>query len=461
MDKMLPHNIEAETGVLGSLIIDPDAIFQVADFLRADDFYRDSHRIIFQVVQGYYERGEPADFITICDELERRQKLEEVGGASYITSLINEVPTSSNVESYARIVERTSILRRLVFAGGMISALAAKEGVTAEEALEQSQALIYDIAGRRKIERLTSHREGLSEYMEVLSDLSDRREEGTVITGTPTGFSKLDTMTGGLQRGDLIVFAARPSVGKSSLALNIAHNAIGAGYNGIIFSLEMAREQLWQRLLAEATSIDQARLRIGNIYHETFQMGTATYDGEWSLITERLGKLVATPGTLYVDDSTGLTPLDMRTRVQKVQAHTPIGFVIVDYLQLAKATHGSRNGGYENRVQEISSITKDLKALARDLSVPVLALAQLSRAATEIEPQLHHLKESGSIEEDSDVVGLMWLGMEAQAIRSGPVVEGRESPTYPVECKIAKQRKGPVGPIPLRFTPWVTRFEER
>ena len=202
-------------------------------------------------------------------------------------------------------------------------------------------------------------------------------------------------------------------------------------------------------------------MRIGNIYHETIQMGTTCYDGEWPLIVECLGKLVGTTGTLIADDSSSLTPLDMRTRAQKVRAQVGLDLIIVDYLQLTKTTHGSRNGGYENRVQEISSITKDLKALARDLNVPVLALAQLSRAAEGIEPQLHHLKESGSIEEDSDVVGLMWLTSAAQTIRLIPRSEGQEGHTYPVECKIAKQRKGPVGPVPLRFVPWVTRFEER
>jgi replicative DNA helicase len=461
MDRLLPHNIEAECGVLGSIIIDPEAIVQVADFLRPDDFYRDAHRIIFEVVERCYERGEPADFITICDELERHQKLEYIGGASYITSLINEVPTSGNVEYYGRIVERTSILRQLIWTASRISALAYKEEVTTEEAIQESQALVYDIAQRRKIDRLTSHREGLSQYMNTLSELCDRREEGITITGVPTGFSKMDTMTGGLQRGDLIVYAARPSVGKSSLALNIAKNVIQAGYNGLFFSLEMSREQLWQRLLAEATGIDQARMRIGNIYTEVIQMGMARYDGEWPLIAERVGELVGTSGTLFVDDSTRLTPLDMRTRAQKVQAQNGLDLIIVDYLQLAKAIRGSKNGGYENRVQEIASITMDLKALARDLNVPVLALAQLSRAAEGIEPQLHHLKESGSIEQDSDVVFLMWLTDAAQTIRLTPRSEGQEGHTYPVECKIAKQRKGPVGLVPMRFVPWVTRFEER
>ena len=244
MDKLLPQNIEAECGVLGSIIIDPEAIVQVADFLRPDDFYRDSHRIIFEVVERCYERGEPADFITICDELERSNKLEYIGGASYITSLINEVPTSGNVEYYGRIVERTSILRHLIEAAGKIARLASDNEVATEEAIEKSQTLLYDIAQRRKVDRLTSHREGLSEYMETLSDLCDRREEGITITGIPTGFSKMDTMTGGLQRGDLVVYAARPSVGKSSLALNIAKNVIQAGYNALFFSLEMSKEQL-------------------------------------------------------------------------------------------------------------------------------------------------------------------------------------------------------------------------
>ncbi|HET7639672.1 MAG TPA: DnaB-like helicase N-terminal domain-containing protein, partial [Ktedonobacteraceae bacterium] len=258
MEKLLPQNIEAECGALGSIIIDPEAIVQVSDFLHADDFYRDAHRTIFEVILQLFEEHEPADFITICDELERRNKLEEVGGASYITSLINQVPTSGNVEFYARIVERTAILRRLIHAAGQIAAIAYEEG-DADIALDKAEQLIFNISQRHARSDFAHMRDILAEYMNKLDQLHERR--GTIV-GVPTGFTDLDRLTGGLQKSDLIVLAARPGIGKSSLALSLAHNSALKYQNSIaLFSLEMSKDQLAQRLLSMDAGIDQQRLR--------------------------------------------------------------------------------------------------------------------------------------------------------------------------------------------------------
>ncbi len=380
MEKLLPQNIEAECGVLGSIIIDPEAIVQVSDFLHADDFYRDAHHTIYEVILQLYEEHEPADFITICDELERRNRLEEVGGASYITSLINQVPTSGNVEFYARIVERTAILRRLIHAAGQIAAIAYEEG-DADIALDKAEQLIFNISQRHARSDFTHMREVLAEYMNKLDKLHERR--GTIV-GVPTGFTDLDRITGGLQKSDLIVLAARPGIGKSSLALSLAHNSALNYHNSIaVFSLEMSKDQLAQRLLSMDASIDQQRLRTGIIEED-----------EWDRIVYAMDTL--SESNIWIDDTAGISTMEMRSKARRLQAEHGIDLIIVDYLQLMQATIGGRRN--ENRVQEISEISRSLKGLARELNVPVLALAQLSRAVESRQskvPQLSDLRESG------------------------------------------------------------------
>ena len=386
MEKLLPQNIEAECGVLGSIIIDPEAIVQVSDFLRADDFYRDAHRTIYEVILQLFEEREPADFITICDELERRGKLEEVGGASYITSLINQVPTSGNVEYYARIVERTSILRRLIHAAGQIAAVA-YESDDAEAALEKAEQLIFSISQRHARTDFAHLRDILADYMNKLDQLHERRG---MIVGVPTGFTDLDRLTGGLQKSDLIILAARPGVGKTSLALSLAHNtAVKHQRSVAVFSLEMSKEQLAQRLLSMDASIDQQRLRTGWIE-----------DDEWERIVYAMDTLAE--ANIWIDDSAGISTTELRSKARRLQAERGIDMIIIDYLQLMQATIGGRRN--ENRVQEISEISRSLKALARELNVPVLALAQLSRAVESRQskvPQLSDLRESGCLAGDS------------------------------------------------------------
>jgi replicative DNA helicase len=383
VEKLLPQNIEAECGVLGSILIDPEAIIQVADFLRPEDFYRDAHRAIYEVMLQLYERHEPADFITLCDELERQGKLEEVGGASYITSLVNQVPTSGNIEYYGRIVERMAVLRRLIHAAGQIAAIAYEEG-DADQALDKAERLIFEIGRRRLRSDFSLLSEILSEYLNKLDQLHERRG---AIVGVPTGFSDLDRLTGGLQRSDLIILAARPSLGKTSLALSMAHNAAVRFQQTVaIFSLEMSKEQLVQRLLSMEAGVDQQRLRTGWIDDE-----------EWERIMLATQRLAEAP--IWIDDTASISTAEMRSKARRLQAEQGVDLIIVDYLQLMQTTSGSARRN-ENRVQEISEISRTLKALARELNVPVLALAQLSRAVETRQskvPQLSDLRESGCL----------------------------------------------------------------
>ncbi len=436
MEKLLPQNIEAECGVLGSIIIDPEAIVQVADFLAPDDFYRDAHRTIYEVILLLYEQHEPADFITICDELERRNKLEDIGGASYITSLVNQVPTSGNVEYYGRIVERTAILRRLIHAAGQIAAIAYEEG-DADVALEKAEQLIFNISQRHSRVDFSLLRDILAEYMQKLDQLHEHRGN---IVGVPTGFTDLDRLTGGLQRSDLIILAARPAVGKTSLSLSLAHNAaVKYQHSVAIFSLEMSKEQLVQRLLSMDAGIDQQRLRTGWIEDE-----------EWERIIYAMGTL--SEANIWIDDTAGISTVEMRSKARRLHAEHGIDLIIVDYLQLMQATVGGKRN--ENRVQEISEISRNLKGLARELNIPVLALAQLSRAVESRQskvPQLSDLRESGSIEQDSDIV--MFIYRE-------DVYNPESERKNIADIIVAKHRNGPVGEVSLYFQASQTRFRD-
>lgn len=387
MEKLLPQNIEAECGVLGSIIIDPEAIVQVSDFLQPEDFYRDAHRTIYEVILHLYQNGEPADFITICDELERRNRLEDVGGASYITSLINQVPTSGNVEYYGHIVERTSTLRRLIHAAGQIAAIAYEEG-DADVALDKAEKLIFDISQRHSRSDFSSMEEILGDYMTKLEQLNARR--GTIV-GVPTGFTDLDRMTGGLQKSDLIILAARPGIGKTSLALSLAHNAAVKYKSSVaIFSLEMSKEQLVQRLLSMDAGIDQQRMRTGWIEED-----------EWERLVYASDQLAE--ANIWIDDTAGISTMEMRSKARRLSTEHSVDLIIVDYLQLMQSSSSGRN---DNRVQEVSEISRSLKGLARELNVPVMALAQLSRSVESRQskvPQLSDLRESGCLTGDTRV----------------------------------------------------------
>ncbi len=437
MEKLLPQNIEAEEGVLGSIIIDPEAVVQVADFLRPDDFYRDAHRAIYQAVLDLYAERGPADLITLCDELQRRGRLEEVGGAAYVSSLVNAVPTSANVEYYARIVERASIMRRLIHAAGQMAALAYNES-DADIALDKAEQLIFSISQRYNRSDFDDLRTLLEDYYEKLDHLHEQR--GSLV-GLPTGFHDLDKMTGGLQKSDLIILAARPAVGKSAFALSLAYNTARPrgdrkGNRVAFFALEMSKEQLVQRLLSMESGVDQQRLRTGVIYED-----------EWEHISRAIG--VLSQMELYIDDTAGISTMEMRSKARRLVAERGIDLIIVDYLQLMQSHAGARN---ENRVQEISEISRSLKALARELDVPVLALSQLSRAVENRQsrvPQLSDLRESGSIEQDSDLVLFIYRD---------EVYNPESDRKNIADIIVAKHRNGPIGQFSLYFKPSQTLF---
>lgn len=379
VEKLLPQNVEAEVGVLGSLLIDPEAVVQVADFLRPEDFYRDAHRAIFQAVLDLYEAGRAADLITLSDELARRGKLDEIGGISYVSSLANQVPTYRNIKQYAQIVERTAILRRLIHAAGQIAGVAYNDP-DADEALEQAEKLIYDVSQRSSRSEFDSVGNILRDYLDKLDQLHERR--GSIV-GVGSGFSDLDKMTGGLQKSDLLILAARPAVGKSAFALSLAHNtALRYSHSVALFSLEMSKEQLVARLLSMDAGVDQHSLRTGYIT-----------DDEWDRISESVGRL--SEAKIYIDDTPNIPLVEMRSKARRLMMERGFDLLVVDYLQLMQGSGGG-NGRHENRVQEISEISRGLKGLARELNVPVLALSQLSRSVesrTDKKPQLSDLRE--------------------------------------------------------------------
>jgi replicative DNA helicase len=436
VEKLLPQNVEAEAGVLGSLLIDPEAAAQVADYLKADDFYREAHRIIYQAVLDLYETGEPADLITLTDELARQGKLDDIGGVSYVSSLANQVPTSANIDYYGHIVERTAILRRLIHAAGQIAAIAYNEP-DANAALEQAEKLVFNVSQRITRVDFDPIRETLREYIDKLDRLHEQR--GSIV-GVGTGFSDLDKMTGGLQKSDLIILAARPAVGKTALALSLAHNAALRFGQGIaIFSLEMSKEQLVARLLSMDAGVDQQRLRTGYID-----------DDEWERISESVGRLSEL--NIFIDDTPSISLIEMRSKARRLMMERGFQLLIVDYLQLMQGSGAGR--GHENRVQEISEISRGLKGLARELNVPVLALSQLSRAVEsrqDKKPQLSDLRESGSIEQDSDIVMFIYRD---------EVYNPETDRKNIADIIIAKHRNGPVGQVSLYFHAAQTRYRD-
>jgi replicative DNA helicase len=431
-DKTTPANPEAEESVLGALLIDPDAVIKVASFLRADDFYREKNGWIYQVVLDLHERRHPADFVTVVDELERRNLLQETGGAAYIISLINNTPTAVHVEHYAHIVERAATLRRLIGAASQIAALAYEEADDLDEVVDRAEQLIFGVSERRVRRDLTPIRQIMHGVVDRIDFL--HRNKGGIL-GVPSGFTKLDKLLGGFQKSDLIVLAARPAVGKTSLALNIAVNAAKRyGQRVAFFSLEMSNEQLVQRLLAAETGINQQRLRLGEVE-----------DDEWQMLVEAAGVLSDT--MLFIDDTPAMSALELRTKARRLQAEFGLDLIIVDYLQLMRG-----DARAENRVQEISYITRSLKSLARELEAPLIALSQLSRAVesrSDRKPILSDLRESGSIEQDSDIV--MFIYREE-------LVKENTTRKNIADIIVAKHRNGPTDTVPLYFNKELTRF---
>jgi replicative DNA helicase len=435
-DRFVPANPEAEQAVLGSLLIDPDAVLRVASFLRAADFYQEKNGWIYQAILDLHERREAADFVTVTDELERRQQLAEVGGSSYVLDLINAVPTAIHVEHYARIVERTSVLRKLIRGASQIAQLAYEE--TAEDVqdvVDRAEQIIFGIAENRTRRDLIPVSTIMGDVVERIDFLYRHRGE---ILGVPSGFKLIDRILGGFQKSDLIILAARPGVGKTSLALSIAQNAARKYDRRVaIFSLEMSNEQLVQRLLAAETGIDSQRLRLGDIHGED----------EWHKLMEAANAL--SESLIYIDDTPALSAMELRTKVRRMHAEHGLDMLVVDYLQLMMGDRRS-----ENRVQEISYISRALKGLARELNVPVLALSQLSRAVEgrqDKRPILSDLRESGSIEQDADVVMFIY--------REEMYVEDTERQNI-ADVIVSKHRNGPTGTVSLYFRKELTQFRD-
>ena len=423
-DKLPPQNIEAEESLLGSLMIDKNAILKVADFLQPKDFYRGIHQEIYTVMQELFEKGEPIDLLSVAAKLKGKQKLDEIGGNSYLTELINCVPTATHVATYAKIVQKKRILRDLIDASYQIGTLGYQEDEDVDQLLDQAEKTIFSIAQHSLSQNFIPVKSTLTEAFERMDMLS---KQGGQIRGVPTGFTDLDNTLAGFQKSDLIILASRPSMGKSALAIDMARNiAIHQKLPVGIFSLEMSKDQIVDRLIASQAGVDLWKLRTGKLSSEDFQM-----------IQQGLGVLSEAP--IYIDDGLTSNILQMRAMARRLQAERGLGLIIVDYLQLMEPRNA--NAG---EVQQITEISRSLKALARELNVPVLALSQLSRAVemrTPPRPRLADLRQSGSLEQDADVV----LFIYREKLR------GEEIPQNIAEIIIAKHRNGPIGAIKLFF----------
>jgi replicative DNA helicase len=382
-DKLIPQNIEAEEAVLGSLLIDPEALFRLAPFLNGDDFYIQKNAWIYEAILALHERREPIDFVTLCDELERREQLEEIGGAAYITRLINAVPSAIHAEAYGHIVEHAAIRRRLIHAATEIAQLAYQEDEDVDETVDRAEQALFNVSQRRITRDLAPIQEVIRQYYDRIEYLYAHQGEPL---GVPTGFIDIDRLLGGMQRSDFIIVAARPSVGKTSLCLSFARNAARHGQHTAIFSLEMSSEQIVQRMVSAETGIDSQRLRLGNLNED-----------EWPLFVQAIGKLAEHP--IYIDDTPSISVLQLRTKARRLHAEHGLDLILVDYLQLMSGDTRS-----DNRVQEVSYISRSLKAIARELDVPVVAASQLSRAVeqrTDKRPILADLRESGCLTGDA------------------------------------------------------------
>lgn len=424
--KIPPHNLDAERSLLGALLIDRDAVIRVAEFLRPEHFYRDAHRRIYEAILALYEKREPADLVTVTSQLKRRKALDKVGGASYLTELADSIPTPAHVEHYGKIVYDTAVRRDLITASSQIVELGFREELNLEELLDKAESSLFAVSQ-------TQAQVGFSHLKPTLEDVFDRLDElhknPEASRGVPTGFKRLDERLGGLQNSNMIVLAARPSLGKTSLALNIAqYAAVEKKIPVAIFSLETSREQVVHRLLSSQADIDGWKLNTGRLEEEDFKK-----------LGEAMGELAEAP--IFIDDTPALSVMEMRMRARRLQMEKHIRLLTVDFMQLAR----SRN--LENRVQEVSEISQALKNLARELNIPVLAISQLSRAVEARgapRPQLSDLRASGSIEQDADVVMFLYR----------PDEDDRNN----MKLFIAKHRNGPTGEFSLFFRGERTRF---
>jgi replicative DNA helicase len=431
-DKLQPHNIDAEEAVLGALLIDSDAIIRVATFLNPKDFFLQRNGWIYEAIFALHSRREPTDLVTLTDELERQNRLADIGGPAYLTDLINATPTSIHVEYYARIVERTALLRRLIDGATQIAQLAYEDNEDVGEIIDRAESIIFGVTERRTDRDLKPIRQIIDSYYDLIEYRSQHQGE---LMGIPTGLKDLDKLLGGLQRSDLVILAGRPGMGKTSLGLSIALQAARKWSKRIaIFSPEMSDEQLVQRLLSAETGIDSQRLRLGQIH-----------DNEWPVFIQATSLLADTG--IFIDDTPAISAMELRTKARRLEAEHGLDLIIVDYMQLMRGDRRS-----ENRQQEISYISRSLKELARELNIPVMALSQLSRAVEsrhDKRPMLSDLRESGSIEQDADVVMFVY--------RDELYNPDTEFPNL-AEIIVAKHRSGPTGLFSIYFKKQLAQF---
>ncbi len=425
-----PHNLEAEEAVIGAVLINPEVYYDLAQFLLPEDFYIHRLRFVWEAYISLHERQIPIDLLTVSSELGSKNRLDEIGGDAYLVNLLNRVPTSLHAEAYGRLIEATSVRRRLLTAANGIATLAYNEKETIETVIGEAEKAIFNVGERRIRHDIVPIKDVLSEYYDHIGELARRGDE---IVGVPTGFTDLDRLLGGLQPSDLLITAGRPGMGKTAMMLTIVHNAAVTYKKRVaVFSLEMSNEQVVQRLISQQTGIDSQKLRTGKLE-----------ESDWPKFNQAIA--VLGDCKIFLDDTPSLTPIQLRTKCRRLALEHGIDLIILDYLQLMSSD--SRN---DNRVQEVSQISRSLKQLARELKVPLMAAAQLSRAVeqrSDKEPQLSDLRESGSLEQDSDIVMFIYRDEKDQLASNV------------THIKVAKHRNGPVGQIDLIFRGNLTRFE--
>ena len=436
LDRMPPQNIEAEQSVLGAILIEQSSIAKISDMLNPEDFYREAHRLIYRAAMSLFERGEAIDFITVVDLLRRENTLEQAGGIAYVTSLANGVPTAANITYHAKIVQEKSLLRRLIGAATDIASMGYAESEEVDRVLDSAEQKILEVATRKASQDFQPIKEIIFSTLDKIDEM--HKAKGG-ITGISTGFANLDKLTGGFQRSDLILIAARPSMGKTAFVLNVAqHMATRDRKSVVIFSLEMPKEQLAMRMMCAEGLIDSQRFRTGAMSNE-----------EWSKLVDAADRLSGSP--MYIDDTANVTAIELRNKARRISKEFGLDCIIIDYLQLMD---GGAHSRIDNRQQQISDISRSLKGLARELRVPVIALSQLSRgpeSRTNRRPMLSDLRESGSLEQDADLVAFLY-----RDDYYNPESEKKNI----TELLIAKNRNGPTETVELYFHKNFTRFTD-
>jgi replicative DNA helicase len=431
-DRVPPHNLEAEISVLGSMLLSKNAIAEVVQFVGPEEFYRGAHRTMFEGIRDLYDRGEPVDSVTLADELQRRGTLDSVGGLVAITDLISQVPTAANAGYYARIVAEHALRRRLIDAGTDITRLGYDAGTEADDAVDRAEATVFQVAQRSYGRELSPMKDLLSQAFELIEKRSETRQ---AITGLPTGFTDLDELTSGLQPANLMILAARPGLGKSTLVTNIAtHVAVELRKPVVMFSLEMSQMELLERVLSAQARVDSNRIKTGRLRED-----------DWPKLSQAMGRLHE--ANFYIDDTAGINLMEIRSKCRRLKQRHGLDLIVIDYLQLMMS-----HRRVENRVQEVSEISRGLKVLAKELDTPVIALSQLSRKPEDRgdkKPQLSDLRESGSIEQDADIVAFIFRddAYDPDAVNKGQA-----------QLIIAKHRNGPLTTIDLSFIGHQSRF---